>query len=231
MFAHTKHIPHFYKRPAHHKNPPAEIFDALNSVKRWYFKSSEYLFNIISARLSERAIRSESRESILSIISVILNTVDLADFNIVDYRDGGRYPLSVVEIAKLAGIGIRRCFRALAVLREAGYITLYHRTRWCEKTQSLKAMVAIKKVSNFLFYHLGIGAEKLANARQFALLKLERFKKKLERMQQSTLGQKVDTLVKGMTGGLSINEIDIKDRFSVLKRLTVKKAKPLLNTS
>jgi hypothetical protein len=109
------------------------------------------------------------------------NYVDMATLKIAFWKKEGSYPISVELLAQLAKLSRRRCERALADMKRAGYLEFEYRVKPLADG-TLQPMVAIKKLAKLFFYHLGISYEKLQQVQDYAKKKLAKLSKKL-RMQ------------------------------------------------
>lgn len=71
-----------------------------------------------------RRMRPERLDAVRRVLTVLVRCLDLRHGVFVRLLDGGKrgVPLTVYEIAQLAGIGVRRCERVLAGLRDAGFL-------------------------------------------------------------------------------------------------------------
>lgn len=177
---HIRELPRFYARPEEHKKTYDIIHIAAERVQDYYWNPVEnWLPNLSYARSTTRQQRSERREAIAAITSIMLNSLDLATFRIIRLFNGTPIPLSVKEIATKAGIGERRVERAIFDLKRAGYLEVNYRYESLPSGQ-IKPLVAIKSFSSSFFYHLGITYEKLEQVRLFAKNRLKKFNRKLQ---------------------------------------------------
>lgn len=71
-----------------------------------------------------RRMRPERLDAVRRVLTVLVRSFDLRHGVFVRLLDGGKraVPLTAQEIAQLAGIGLRRCERVLAGLRDAGFL-------------------------------------------------------------------------------------------------------------
>lgn len=71
-----------------------------------------------------RRMRPERLDAVRRVLMVLVRSLDLRHGVFVRLLDGGKraVPLTAQEIAQLAGIGLRRCERVLAGLRDAGFL-------------------------------------------------------------------------------------------------------------
>ena len=179
---HLSDAPHFYERPQHHKRTYDVLHIACERLKDYYFQPRDnWLPNLEFARDSNRQTRSERREAIAAVGQVMANFVDMASLKVAFFKQEGSYPISVALLAQLANLSRRRCERALADMKRAGYLQFDYRVKTLPDG-SLQPMVAIKKLATLFFYHLGISFEKLQQVQEYAKKKLAKLSKKL-RMQ------------------------------------------------
>ena len=179
---HEKLDPQFYERPEHHKRTYDVLHFACERLKDYYFTPRDnWLPNLEFARDSSRQTRSERREAIAAVGQVMANHVDMATLKVAFWKQEGHYPISVALLAQLAKLSRRRCERALADMKRAGYLEFEYRVKKLADG-SLQPMVAIKKLAKLFFYHLGISFEKLQQVQDYAKKKLAKVSKKL-RMQ------------------------------------------------
>ena len=180
--AHIPSNPRFYERPQHHKRTYDVLHIACERLKDYYFQPRDnWLPNLEFARDSTRQTRSERREAIAAVGQVMANFVDMASLKVAFFKQQGSYPISVELLAQLAKLSRRRCERALADMKRAGYLAFEYRVKTLPDG-SLQPMVAIKKLAKLFFYHLGISFEKLQQVQDYAKKKLAKMSKKL-RMQ------------------------------------------------
>lgn len=174
---HDKLSPQIFKRPCAHKNAPLAISVAMSNVNAYYDDPDAFLQNLLYARDSVRQQRSESREAIGSLASVLLNHCELETMRVVKFHPNKPRLLSVKELAALAGIGYKRCQRALKCLKEAGYLTLQYR---CKSTVSgeIKPLVAIKRLNAKLFYDLGVKGELLRGCKNYIYKQIKKATKR-----------------------------------------------------
>src|SRR6185312_4827017 len=132
---------------------------------------------IFYSRESDRRQRSESREAVSLVSQVIFNHLDLASMQVVKYtKDGELIPMSVNQIAEEARISERRTYRALDVLKRAGYIEFEYRNK--KTGDEIIALRSIKRISMSMFEHLGIVRDKVAKCINYAREQAEKLVKK-----------------------------------------------------
>ena len=106
---------------------------------------------------------SRGRESLITIIQVLLKHCDLRTLELRQYVSKDAFvPLSIKKIAIESGYCEKTCVRALNVLREANYIQIaaQHITRL--KDGSYRASIKVKSVCASLLSQLGISLKELS---------------------------------------------------------------------
>lgn len=80
--------------------------------------------NLIHSGTRCRKMRSERLDAVRRVLTVLVRGLDLRHGVVVRLLDGGTraVPMTAQEIAQLADIGVRRCERVLAGLRDAGFL-------------------------------------------------------------------------------------------------------------
>lgn len=158
---------------------------AQNNCETFYHKydRSSYLDSLILSRTSARKIRSEGRERTLVILQILLQYCDLASLRVgVPNKDGAFWSPSLRWLAEKAGfrqkgdpesLGIKRAWRAIKDLVDAGYLEVHQRFLRLEG-EHYKGLAAIKKISKKLFLELGISKLRLDNHRKTASKRLQR---------------------------------------------------------
>ena len=170
-WGHNKNYPSFYNIPAHHKPKPMILHRCIERFSEWYHRPEiGYLESFSTMKQTQR--RSERREAVATIGRVLMSHLDLSSMCPVQFTKNGNKQLSVKTIADRAGVSLRRAYRVMYDLKQAGYIDIQEKHRY-EADGSIKAVVAIKRISAQLLYQLGITVEALTKAKQHA----ERFNK------------------------------------------------------
>ena len=168
---HTKQAPKLYHRPEHHKPTHMILHRCIERFSEWYKRPEiGYLESFCEMKQTQR--RSERREALASIGRVIMSHLDLSSMCPVQFTKNGNKQLSVKTIADRAGVSLRRAYRVMYDLKQAGYIDIKEQHRY-EADGSIKSVVAIKRISAQLLYQLGITVQALSKAKQHA----ERFNK------------------------------------------------------
>ena len=179
---HDKEAPRLFERSKELKRPPLAIEIAMRNADEFYFQRGAFLQNIAYARMSMRQQRSESREAVASLVKVLVSHCDMEDMQVVRYRQGNKSLVTVLELARIAGLGYKRCQRAMKVLKEAGYLKLKIRYERVASGE-IKPLIAIKKILPRMFLDLGVTGELLRSCQNYIFKQMKKVKKK---------GKKVD---------------------------------------
>lgn len=108
-----------------------------------------------NANLSDRQLRSESREGCLLVLSSILKFTDVASLRCGVPTDKGFAGLTVSTLAKHAGVSLRRAERSVAKLKRAGLLTVAALSER-QPDGSFVGVAAIKAVSKHLWGAFGL---------------------------------------------------------------------------
>jgi len=174
---HDPLFPKFFERSKYSKSTYDILHQAMEATQDYYDDPKNHLERIFYSRESDRKQRSESREAVSLVSQVIFNHLDLASMQVVKYtKDGELIPMSVNQIAEEAGINERRTYRALDVLKIAGYIEFEYRNK--KTGDEIIALRSIKRVSMLIFEHLGIARDKVAKCITYAREQAEKLVKK-----------------------------------------------------
>ena len=160
---HNPLSPRFPTLPAHHNRRPLPITIAINGAEDYYWRPKYSL----KALQKHRQARSEGREATAVLIQTILHFTDLDTMAVaVPTPSGEMLPLTLEYLANLAGVSLRRAYRAMTRFVEAGYLTV---TRRCEKTETggFRGLAAIRRVSALLFVELGVEFQLLSLTRSW----------------------------------------------------------------
>jgi len=168
----------------------------MEATQDYYDDPKNHLERIFYSRESDRRQRSESREAVSLVSQVIFNHLDLASMQVVKYtKDGELIPMSVNQIAEEARISERRTYRALDVLKRAGYIEFEYRNK--KTGDEIIALRSIKRISMSMFEHLGIVRDKVAKCINYAREQAEKLVKKA-----SKEAKKIEYKAKNMLNSL-----------------------------
>lgn len=106
-----------------------------------------------------RKMRSERLDAVRRVLTVLVRSLDLRHGVFVRLLDGGKraVPLTAYEIAQLAGIGLRRCERVLASLRDAGFLeTQQQFTRKPDGKPGLLVAAAFRRLTRKFWVSMGL---------------------------------------------------------------------------
>ncbi len=179
---HDKENPRYFYGKLTHKERPLILEKAKLAAQLFYEAPSKMLGGLRVLRLSLRQMRSEFRESIASVIQVLMHYVDLSSLRFVmPTSEGGLFCPTLEFIAKAANIGMKRLSRVMAELKNVGYLTISERYK--KKGDDFIGLSAVKCLSPHLFYALGISHLDLKRQRKRAsksLIAKERMRRQSE---------------------------------------------------
>lgn len=159
---HVPEEPRLYIRPAYKKKTYDILTDAQDNLSKYYDEPKKWLTNIDETRFNGETgnrmgqQRTESREAVAAVAGVILDHLDLDTMNVVKYKKGKPFDMSIYDIAEKSNLNYERCWRALMVLQNGSYVTSHQ-----EKVK----VVALKRVSLQLLYDLGISGLRVHRCR------------------------------------------------------------------
>lgn len=156
---HCKTMPKIYSAGAYQKRKADVIFFAQENAKKYYKKYYDYCPSLDKKR-------SERREAIASLLSVLANHTDLATMQIVKVHAGELKNISNSDLRAMSMLTVDRYNRALKDLKEAGYITVKQLSHHYD--DKAYGNVAIKSVSKSMFIELGVKYEKLQSCIDYA---------------------------------------------------------------
>ncbi|SPX61987.1 hypothetical protein [Legionella feeleii] len=178
---HSPDVPRFFREPDSHKPRPKILTWAMESLRRFYSKPSSFFPELRLTRFSKRRQRSESREAVASVAQVLLHYTELASLRVGVPNALGFRSLTVSFIAKKAGIGLKRAYRALSLLKRAGYLRLTERFDIKEGGRADEkrfiGLAAVKCLMPSFFKACGINLQALSAQRRLARKRLDRQKK------------------------------------------------------
>lgn len=126
---------------------------AAERAKAWYFHPAK----CPALHGTGRLIRSERREACQIVLEVIFRHLDLASMCLgIPTPASGFIDIDMKTIVRDSGIGQRRCERAIALLREAGFMRVKQPRRQNEEGAYFGCR-AIRIVTEALFEALGLG--------------------------------------------------------------------------
>ena len=106
---------------------------------------------------SERQTRSERREAIQVVLEALMSRLDLASLCVgTPTPANGFIDLDMKTIVKITGIGQRRCERAIAHLKHAGFITV-KQPRLKNEEGKYIGLRAVRVITKDFFDWLGLG--------------------------------------------------------------------------
>ena len=161
---HSCLFPSIFERDEGKKKTYSVIHKALDKLKDYYFDQYNHLERLRYNRSNGQ--RSESREIVASVLSYLIDKLDINSMTSVKYKNGKQYPISILDIAIDLKAGYTRVYRALKVLQEAKYITLEHQSYF--KDNVLIKRVAIKRISECLFTDLQISRLQIHKEKSFS---------------------------------------------------------------
>lgn len=185
---------------------------------KWLYSLRQALIYRVESqkRQSTRTMRSDQRQAIEQLLSVIISHVDLKTMQLGYYqKDTGIFiHLGIHYLAKKAQLSTRRTQRALKWLHESGYITAFRQSIFDDMTQSYLHKPSVRKVNEKLFYELGITQQALRNARQ----------RSSQRNQRHGFRKKLENNLSKVTGSLNHN---VADLITLPQNITQKHARPV----
>jgi len=212
---HDPQNPQFFEPSEKHRLRPDVIQWAINNLEKFYVKPDNWLFSLKISRRSQRQERSEGRERDADVLGVLLHYTELASLRVGVPKENGEFiSLDMRFIAKTlgwrntkddeedkqrleAGItprhrGIKRVWRSIATLKNAGYLTVHRQYKKCfDDEQEYIGLPSVRCIQPKLFHELGIGLQKLRAKRDQAAKRLKKrygsFKKKMSIQFQQTL--------------------------------------------
>lgn len=163
---------------------------AAERAKAWYFHPKKCKLLQSSPH---RQTRSERREACQIVIETILSHLDLASLCLgTPTLDAGFIDIDMRTIVRDSGIGQRRCERAIALLKEAGFMNV-KQPRAINNHGDYVGLRAIRVVASLFFEFLGLGPM-LQRERARATAKLQHRAMKAQR--------KLTDLMRRVTNGL-----------------------------
>jgi len=105
----------------------------------------------------DRQTRSERREAIQVVLEALLSRLDLSSLCVgVPTPASGFIDLDMKTIVQITGLGQRRCERAIAQLKEAGFITV-NQPRYRNEEGKYFGLRAVRVITKDFFEWLGLG--------------------------------------------------------------------------
>ena len=150
---------------------------AAERAKAWYFHPKKC--KLLQAK-PDRQTRSERREACQIVIEAILSHLDLASLCLgTPTLESGFIDIDMRTIVRDSGIGQRRCERAIALLKEAGFMNV-KQPRAINDYGDYMGLRAIRVVTSLFFEFLNLGPM-LQRERARATQKLQRRAMKAQR--------------------------------------------------
>ena len=150
---------------------------AAERAKAWYYHPKKC--KLLQSH-PHRKTRSERREACQIVIETILSHLDLASLCLgTPTLENGFIDIDMRTIARDSGIGQRRCERAIALLKEAGFMKV-QQPRAINDQGDYVGLRAIRVVITLLFEFLNLGPM-LQRERARATEKLQRRARKAQR--------------------------------------------------
>lgn len=150
---------------------------AAERAKAWYFHPKKCKLLQVKP---ERQTRSERREACQIVIETILSHLDLASLCLgMPTLESGFIDIDMRTIVRDSGIGQRRCERAIALLKEAGFMNV-KQPRAINDEGDYMGLRAIRVVTSLFFDFLNLGPM-LQRERARATQKLQRRAMKAQR--------------------------------------------------
>jgi len=208
---HNPLVPRFFEPNPKHANRPDVLQWARANLERFYLKPQSWLNSLRLTRTSSRQERSEGRERDADVLGVLLHYTELASLRVgVPQSDGTFVSLSMKFIAKqlmwrtdeddrldakqvAAGKeplnrGIKRVWRSICSLKQAGYLTVHRRyKKLLEGEQDYVGLPAVRCIQPKLFWELGINGTKLKAKRDQATKRLKKQYGKYREQVEATL--------------------------------------------
>lgn len=141
-------------------------------ISRYYYDPMDWLPSVNAANGSKRQQRSERREAVVLLLTAILRRTELTSMRCGTPTRQGFRPLSMKELAALAGISVQRASRALRDLRRGGIVSCYQK-RYLNDEGHYRAYYAIRKVERAIFGLFDIPGWEVKAAMKYAVKKLK----------------------------------------------------------
>jgi len=177
------------------KRRPAILYDIVERIKK-YYDDPDTIPPLQTAhfdkRTSERKRRSEFREAIVNLLSVM--TMDLGSMRVGQpTKEGGFFNYSLKWLAKKANLSFSRAKRAMSALNDAMLISSYQYRELIDKEKKQYVAHNAARVFDIEFFRmLGINKQKFGKARKLAHQK----QKDKEFVYQIEIREKEDAVAK-----------------------------------
>jgi hypothetical protein len=164
---HDKTILRGASLPAHHKNRPSVLEAAKSRLVACFYQPQKYLPSLRFLNPSKKQKKSERREAMISVMLVLLHHTELDSLHVFKVFTYDRMrPLSLKEIARMAGLTLCRATRAMGDLTKAGY--LYNQRRWKKVRDAVYyGEYSLRTLSIKFFKEIGLNLASLELARHW----------------------------------------------------------------
>lgn len=197
---------------------------AAERAKAWYFHPGKC--KPLQSH-PHRKTRSERREACQIVIETILSHLDLASLCLgKPTLDAGFIDVDMRTIVRDSGIGQRRCERAIALLKEAGFMNV-QQPRAINDQGDYVGLRAIRVVTSLFFEFLGLGPI-LQRERARATAELQRRAMKAQRKLADFMRRVTKGLRKTFTLKQQASQADQEKRVNDARRWNVICAKYML---
>lgn len=149
---HNPNQPKFLVQP-HAQKAPKFIARARELVELYYSRLKE--LTALDALNPHRKKRSERREATIQVLKALIKYLDLVTLTVGIPTKDGQVGLTLLRLHKETSISWSRFKRAIADLREAGFLTI-SQPRMTNSAGQVRGLVGIKAISPRLFEALGI---------------------------------------------------------------------------
>lgn len=149
---HNPNQPKFLVQP-HAQKAPKFIARARELVELYYSRLKELV--ALDTLNPHRKKRSERREAIIQVLKALIKYLDLVTLTVGIPTKDGQAGLTLLRLHKETSISWSRFKRAIADLREAGFLTI-SQPRMTNSAGQVRGLVGIKAISPRLFEALGI---------------------------------------------------------------------------
>ena len=162
---HDKTFLREYRRPLKHKQPPPIILSGIDALSTAFYAPAKLLQRFHTLNINRRK-KSERRESVIAVMQVLINYVDLDSLRVGTYDEGNINHCRTAFIAKKTGFGLRRVERALKDIEAAGYAEIERNVkqrRWVRGWFQVNKI----KLTRWFFLDLGLSNQYLQVSQHF----------------------------------------------------------------
>lgn len=153
--------------PAHEPRPEVLRFFLERFARFYHAPHAEPFYTLRRVRQRIRTMSAERREACVMLMGALIHYTDLLTLRVgkpARNRHGKLRGLSMVELAALAGLNLRRCERAMTDLHAAGMVGV-HPIAKQQPDGTYRGRAAIRTVAIGIFEAVGLG-KMLAKARR-----------------------------------------------------------------